>query len=505
MWRVLESLVLPPRQFRLVKYLGEVREGVDVSEVSNSLGLRESDLMRDLAELESRRLIRLERSLRYLVKTSELGLKYLELGLPEERVLRYLMTGNGRARLEELASVGLDEDELRASLGRLRRYGLVRLEGGLVLLVEGALSDFLSEVGRVKEILRNHVRPVSYDNLPDWVTDLKRRGFVDVDDVKIIKVYPTQDLLKLLSEGRVVEGVLITNLTSEALVTGTWKKAIFKEFDVGVEVPVRTPRLRHPYTLFMKYVKEILVEMGFEEVRGPYVESCLWNFDALFVPQYHPSRKETDVYYVDNAQAEVKEVDVLERTKEVHVGVWKYGWREDVARMTVLRTHTTPVSLRTIYERGAGEYRVFSFDRVFRPDTPDPTHLMEFHQLEGIIVGKKVTFRELLGFFKELAKRLGMEEVRFKPAYFPFTEPSVEGFVKHPRLGWVEVFPGGMFRPEVLASVALPADYKVAAWGIGIDRLAMIVLGFDDIRNLYSCDLDLIESTRIPGVILKNA
>ncbi|MGC8975516.1 MAG: phenylalanine--tRNA ligase subunit alpha, partial [Thermoprotei archaeon] len=343
------------------------------------------------------------------------------------------------------------------------------------------------------------------DSVPEWVASLKHRKLVEVDEVKIIRVYATQNLFELLSEGKVVEGILITNLTSEDLVTGAWRRAIFKEFDVGIEVPTRTPKIRHPYTLFMRYVKEILVEMGFEEVRGPYVESCLWNFDALFVPQYHPSRKETDVYYVSNARAEVKEVEVLERTKLVHSKVWKYSWRDDVARLTVLRTHTTPVSLRTIYERGAGEYRVFSFDRVFRPDTPDPTHLMEFHQLEGIIVGKKVTFMELLGFFKELAKRLGMEEVKFRPAYFPFTEPSVEGFVKHPKLGWIEVFPGGMFRPEVLASVALPLDYKVAAWGIGIDRLAMIVLGFDDIRNLYSCDLDIIESTRIPEVILKNA
>lgn len=502
---MLESLVLPSRQFKIVKYLSEVGEGVDINEISNSLGVKESDLMRDLIELESKQLIRLEKTVKYLVKLSRLGLKYLELGLPEERMLEYLMSRSGKASLEELSSIGLDEDEIKASLGRLRKYGLIKLEGGSVTLVKRELSDFLDEVGRVKELLRSHVKPVLYDSVPEWVTSLKLRKLAEVDDVKIIRVYPTPNLLTLMSEGKVAEGVLITNLTSEDLVTGTWKKAIFKEFDVGVEVPARTPRLRHPYTLFMRYIKEILVEMGFEEVRGPYVESCLWNFDALFVPQYHPSRKETDVYYVDNARAEVKDVDVLERTKKVHVEVWKYNWREDVARMTVLRTHTTPVSLRTIRERGAGEYRVFSFDRVFRPDTPDPTHLMEFHQLEGIIVGKKVTFRELLGFFKELAKRLGMEEVKFRPAYFPFTEPSVEGFVRHPRLGWIEVFPGGMFRPEVLASVALPSDYKVAAWGIGIDRLAMIVLGFDDIRNLYSCDLDIIESTKIPEVILKNA
>lgn len=497
--------MLPPKQFKIVKYLSEVGGRANINEVSNSLGIRESDLMRDLMELESKRLIKLEKVVKYSVRSSELGLKYLDSGLPEERVLKYLMSSGGRAPLEELASIGLDEDEIKASLGRLRKYGLIKLEGGSVILVDGNLSSFSDDVKKIKDLLESHVRPITYDSVPEWVADLKRRKLVEVDEVKIIRVYATQNLLELFSEGKVVEGILITNLTSEDLITGAWRRAIFKEFDVEIEVPTRAPKIRHPYTLFMRYIKEILVEMGFEEVRGPYVESCLWNFDALFVPQYHPSRKETDVYYVSNARAEVKEVDVLERTKLIHSEVWKYSWRDDVARLTVLRTHTTPVSLRTIYERGAGEYRVFSFDRVFRPDTPDPTHLMEFHQLEGIIVGKKVTFMELLGFFKELAKRLGMEEVKFRPAYFPFTEPSVEGFVKHPKLGWIEVFPGGMFRPEVLASVALPPDYKVAAWGIGIDRLAMIVLGFDDIRNLYSCDLDIIESTRIPEVILKNA
>ncbi|MEM3141992.1 MAG: hypothetical protein QW656_02090, partial [Zestosphaera sp.] len=301
---MLKSLVLPPRQFKIVKYLSEVSVGVDINEMSSSLGVKESDLMRDLIELESKQLIKLEKTVKYSVRLSELGLKYLESGLPEEKVLKYLMSSNKRVSLEELASIGLDGDEIRASLGRLRKYGLIKLESGSVILAEGELGSFLSEVSSVKEVLKNHVRPVLYDEVPEWVASLKRRRLVEVDDVKIIKIYPTQDLLNLVSEGRVVEGILITNLTSEDLATGAWRKAIFKEFDVGVEVPARTPRLRHPYTLFMKYIKEILVEMGFEEVRGPYVESCLWNFDALFVPQYHPSSKETDVYYMENARVE---------------------------------------------------------------------------------------------------------------------------------------------------------------------------------------------------------
>lgn len=500
-----ENIVLPPRQFRLIQYLVRSEKALSIAEVSRMLGLRESDLMRDLAELESKALIKLEKHVSYSIKLSDLGLKYLEVGLPEERLLKYLQACGGRTSVEDLGKLGLDDDEVKAALGQLRKYGLVKLEKGLITLINRDVEGFSSELLRMKELMKEHVKPVAYDEIPEWVALLKRRRIVGIDEIKEIKVHPTQNLFKLLNEGRIVEGHLITNLTSEALATGSWKTAIIKEFDLSVDVPKRTPRLRHPYIQFMRYIKEILVGMGFEEVKGPYLESSLWNFDALFVPQYHPARKESDVYYVENVELPISENDVLERAKRVHEEVWRYSWKDEVARTLVLRTHTTPVSMRTIYERGAGEYRVFSFDRVFRPDTPDPTHLMEFHQLEGIIVGREVSFRELLGFFRELANRLGMKEVKFKPAYFPFTEPSVEGFVRHPKLGWVEVFPGGMFRPEVLASVALPLTHKVAAWGIGIDRLAMIVLGIDDIRDLYSNDLDVIEVTKIPGVMLKNA
>jgi phenylalanyl-tRNA synthetase alpha chain len=124
---------------------------------------------------------------------------------------------------------------------------------------------------------------------------------------------------------------------------------------------------------------------------------------------------------------------------------------------------------------------------------------MEFYQLDGIIVGKDVNFKHLLYFFKELAAALGIREVWFKPGYFPFTEPSVEGYVKHSKLGWIEVFPGGMFRPEVMEILGA-TGYNAAAWGIGVDRLAMVVLGLDDIRLLFTRDIDILKSTRYPGL-----
>jgi len=127
---------------------------------------------------------------------------------------------------------------------------------------------------------------------------------------------------------------------------------------------------------------------------------------------------------------------------------------------------------------------------VFRPDVLDAKHSMEFTQLEGIIGDRNITLRNLLGLLKKFAKALNLGEVKFRPGYFPFTEPSVESFVKHPKLGWVEFVGSGMFRPEVLMPLGI--DFPVIAWGIGFDRLAMIRLGIDDIRELYTKKLDLL-------------
>jgi phenylalanyl-tRNA synthetase alpha chain len=229
------------------------------------------------------------------------------------------------------------------------------------------------------------------------------------------------------------------------------------------------------------------------------VDYALWNFDVLLVPQFHPARSETDVFYVEGAKLPEPEAEVMKKAEEEHKRMWGY-WKAEVARRLLLRTHTTVVTARTLYARGGGEYRVFSLDRVFRSETLDPTHSMEFHQLEGIIVGKNITFKHLLGFFEEFSRKMGLGEVFFKPAYFPFTEPSVEGFIKHPKVGWIEVFPGGMFRPEMLRIVGLE-DYQVAAWGIGIDRIAMMLLDLEDIRELYTNDLSVIRRIRVPKAL----
>jgi phenylalanyl-tRNA synthetase alpha chain len=238
--------------------------------------------------------------------------------------------------------------------------------------------------------------------------------------------------------------------------------------------------------------------MGFEEYDGPYVEEEFWNFDLLFQAQDHPAREIHDSYILKKPKKGIIEnAELMERVRKTHENGWitgsrgwKYKWNPDITRRLVLRTQTTAVSMRYLNEHKEPPIKMFCISKVFRPDVLDSKHAMEFTQLEGIIGDNKITLRHLLGLLKNFAKTLGLGEVKFRPGYFPFTEPSVESFVKHPKLGWVEFVGAGMFRPEVLKPLAI--KFPVIAWGIGFDRLAMIRLGINDIRELYSKRLDLL-------------
>jgi len=495
-----DRIVLPERVYRVLEVLVGLGGRAPTEELARALGKKVSDIQRDLAELERLGLVRVAKEVSKRPELTPEGIDALENGLPEVRVLNALDALGGEASIGELVrESGIGDKELKAALGRLRKAGLVEIRGGVVKLGEADRSAFFESVS---EIVRG-LREVAEGKYPPNFAELRKRKLARETVSKTQVVELTDAGARAWGEGRVAMARVITALTPEIIKSGEWEGAEFKEFDLSIEVPTIYPVRKHPYVYFLQRVREILVGMGFVEVKGPHIESELLNFDALFVPQYHPARRGSDVYFVKGLPR-LKGVssDLLERVREVHEKGWRYRWSADRALRLVLRTHTTPVSIRTMMERGTGEYRVFSLDRVFRPDTPDPTHLMEFHQLEGIIVGKRVTFRHLLGFFTELAKELGLGKVMFRPAYFPFTEPSVEGYIKHPKLGWIEVFPGGMFRPEVLRAAGL-SGVNVAAWGIGIDRIAMLVLGINDIRDLYTNNLAKIRSTPYPKEVMR--
>lgn len=497
-------LYLVERQRRIA--LEVARGEVDVDELAARLGVRREDLMRDIEELRHKGLLAVERVERQLLVLTEEGERYVLEGTPERRILEVLRR-SGRVRRGEIAKVAeqlgirLSREEAEIGLAQLAASGSLRFDNDYVELSNPEAAE--GRVRVVEEALRSVAQSLGAPE--ELVPVLRRRKLIEVRRRASILVRPTEYLIQLVERGLLGEACVVTELTPELITSGEWQYVVFKPFDLSAEPPTPAFGRKHPYLEFLDYVREILVSMGFEEMKGPHVELELWNFDALFQAQDHPAREIHDTYFVKGGLlGRFEDDELMRRIARVHEDGWDtgsrgwgYKWDPRRALRLILRTQTTAVSARTLYARGEGEYMCFSLDRVFRPENLDAKHSMEFYQLEGIIVGRNVTFRHLLGFFHEIAKRLNLGEVKVKPAYFPFTEPSVEGFIKHPKLGWIEVFPGGMFRPEMLRALGL-RDVNVAAWGIGIDRIAMTVLGIDDIRLLFAKDLAFLRGVPRP-------
>ncbi|KCV68490.1 phenylalanyl-tRNA synthetase alpha chain [Fonticula alba] len=269
----------------------------------------------------------------------------------------------------------------------------------------------------------------------------------------------------------------------------------------------------HPLLKVREEYRKIFLNMGFTEMKtNNFVESSFWNFDTLFQPQHHPARDAHDTFFVRSPAKAALPTSAegpcyVEAVKKVHsegdfgsIG-HRTPWKEDEAQKNILRTHTTAASARALKELAdQGEFRpvkYFSIDRVFRNETLDHTHLAEFHQIEGLIADRNLSLAHLLSTLKEFFRALGMKDLRFKPAYNPYTEPSMEVFAFHPGLKkWIEVGNSGVFRPEMLRPMGLPEDVSVIAWGLSLERPTMILYGIDNIRDLcgHTIDLKLVKT-----------
>ncbi len=494
---LVEEILVNEKQYRIIEDLVENGSSY-VEELASRLGERPENIMRDLAELENKGLIFIERRVVEELGLTEEAREALIKGLPEERVYRIMYRCIGRNVKEFLECIsretGLDKNYARIGFQYLVREHCLEISGGKVGIgVEENCFKVVENAGWIKAFLRNieYRKPLSIDT----IRLLKRRKLVASMKKTLIYIKPSPSLKELYEKDLIKYKELLT-IVSPSLASEL-DKYIVKKFDLSIPPPRPRGAKINSYIEFLDLVREILVSMGFEEAKGPHVELEFWNFDALFQAQDHPAREIHDTFFLDTVYQGKVPKKILEKAREIHEKGWRYKWNPLKALKPVLRTQTTAVSVRSIYMRGEGEYRVFTIDRVFRPETLDAKHAMEFYQLDGIIVGKNINFKHLLAFFREFAAALGIKEIWFKPGYFPFTEPSVEGFIKHPDLGWVEVFPGGVFRPEVMEILGAP-NVKAIAWGIGIDRLAMSILGLDDIRDLFSQDLGFLRKLPLP-------
>ena len=291
-------------------------------------------------------------------------------------------------------------------------------------------------------------------------------------------------------------------LTPEMLKTGAWQTVQFRRYNIDVP-PTRVPLGRgNPYCAFLARLKDKLASLGFEEFDGPLVETEFWNGDALFMPQFHAARDIHDVYYTkDPTHAKSIEQPWLDQVAATHENGWKTGSRgwnykfdRDFTRRLILRSQGTVLSAKTLtHAKVPGKY--FGVVRCFRYDRVDATHLADFYQTEGIVLGEEVNLRTLLGLLKMFAEEVAMaKEVKYVPGFFPFTEPSVEVHIRHPSLGWFELGGSGIFRPEVTEPLGIKVP--VLAWGLGIDRMALTSMGLHDIRDLFTNSLEDVRSRR---------
>lgn len=240
---------------------------------------------------------------------------------------------------------------------------------------------------------------------------------------------------------------------------------------IDVTLPAKKPMMghRHPNTIALEEVERIFVGMGYEVVEGPEVEHDYYNFEALNIPANHPAKDEQDTFYITG--------DIL------------------------LRTQTSPVQVREM-EKGKLPIRLIAPGRVFRSDEVDATHSPSFHQIEGLVIDKNITFADLKGTLAEFARQLFGEDtkVKFRPHHFPFTEPSAEVDVSCFKCGgkgcrfckgsgWIEILGCGMVHPKVLKMSGIdPNEYSGFAFGAGLERIALLKYEIDDMRLLYEND-----------------
>ena len=450
------------------------------------------------------------REKRIVYELTELGRQQLESGTPEERMLK-LLSDAGPMQMPEIArTLGIENKDVGSAYGQLSREGALVMDGDKRLSVSGE-----AESVRMTRTLfeRAQAGEIADSDLTDSERQLmagisKKRGASN----SAFRVAEREDVVyELTAHGSALKSELrkagitgneLGTLTADMLRDGSWKGREFRAYNVHFPPGRLVPGRRNAYSEYLDQVKDKLTSLGFEEFDGPLVETEFWNSDALFMPQFHAARDIHDVYYLKNPDhAREIEEPYLSQVAATHENGWKtgstgwnYGFDRDFTRRLILRSQGTVLSAKQL-PKAKVPGRYFGIARCFRYDRVDATHLSDFYQTEGIVLGEDVNLRTLLGLLQMFAVELaGAAEVKYVPGYFPFTEPSVEVHIKHPVLGWFELGGSGIFRPEVTEPLGIKVP--VIAWGLGIDRMALMHLGLDDLRELFSQDIESVRLRR---------
>jgi len=469
-------------------------EQKNIKELSEKANLNIDSARRAVAWLEQKGFAKVNSVKIIKAGLTKEGQNALQNGLPEQRMLDVL-SEQGMNFDDVMKKAKLTRQEFNVALGLNKRknFVIISKKEKPMLELTGISKGFKSEEEKELKKISKGVKNETVTPDPLTIT-----ATLNTPDIKI----------SLASRGLVEEKEVVQRKIS---ITIEGKKAIAsKEFsskrnyNIHEAVPELFIGKKQPYIQFLNNIRKKLVTLGFKEMPERLVNQEFYNFDVLFQPQNHPARTWTDTYQLKNpkigklpAQEKVNAI----RNAHEHGGKtiskgWGYNWNPEIASKLMPTAHGTAADARQMVEGVESPRKYFVINRCFRPDVLDATHLIEFNQLDGFIVGEGLSFRNLLGVLKDFAIEIaGATDVKFFPDYYPFTEPSVQLSAKHPELGWVEFAGAGIFRPEITESLGIKEP--VLAWGMGVDRLAMFKLGIKDIRHLFSEDLTWLRKSKM--------
>lgn len=478
---------------------GVPEAGLDSVELAQSLSVEHTvyvdEILKSLATKEFARLETVSHDKWQLTREGE---EYARDGSPEYAVYKFLSASSEPNVERSAVEAQLGPQRANRGLQQAMKRKWISIDKPTKtynLSVDDAtnVADIIGEA--LSKLDRSSGDPSTLS--ADILKELKSRKLAASKPYKTFQVFAGTKI----ADARTVQA---TELTREMLESDQWTSVVFKDYNFAADG--KPPEGGHLHTLLKvrEQFRGIFLEMGFEEMpTNNYVESSFWNFDALFQPQQHPARDEHDTFFMsDPEQANLPDDAYVQLVKKTHETGgfgsrgYRYDWSEEEARKNILRTHTTAVSSRMLYllaqEKEFKPRKYFSIDRVFRNETLDATHLAEFHQIEGLVADRNLSLGHLKGIIHEFFRKMGMQQLRFKPTHNPYTTPSLEIHAFHEGLGkWVEVGNSGVFRPEMLRPMGIPEDVTVIAWGLSLERPTMIKYSVKNIRDLFGHKVDI--------------
>ena len=464
------------------------------------------------------------------ISLDEYGLKSLEIGLPERRLVNAIIEGNNNLSTI-LEKKILEKKEINPAISNAKKLGWIgfsndsnkkiillkndiKLSNEELLLKKLSAKDdtYFDHLDKTEQNTLNNLtdRPkyVSIKKKEKILIELTEHGKKIKENLSDTNRNTRIDNLKtntndinnteknIDKKNHKETDPYVVQLTSELIKTGNWKKVNFRPIDVEAKVPFVVPGRTHPLVDLIREIREIFISLGFTEIEGTYTQNAFWNFDVLYTPQDHPAREMQDTFYLskDDYRQSLNST-LVKNVSYTHERGWNYKWSIKDSKKMVLRTHTTPITLRYLSQYRDEESKIFTIGRVFRNEKVSYKHLIEFNQVEGVLHSEKISLRDLMGIQMEFYKRLGINKVKFWPTFFPYTEPSLQSMIYNDKLNkWIELFGMGIFRPEVTKPLGI--KNKVLAWGGGIERIAMLKYDLSDVRDLYANNIKWLR--RIP-------